>query len=408
MEKHTLYELLEYTKRVVALNFPETIWVSCEISQIKDSRGNLYLDLIEKDEQTGEMKAQINAAIWYKNHLFIKRKLGELAPSILEAGRKVLLRVRVDFNEVYGLKLLVEDVDPSFTIGVMEMERQKTVEKLKKELLLDKNGDSFLPMVVQHIAVISSETAAGYKDFEQQLLNNDYGYAIKHDLYHVAVQGRKMEHEIVDAFRQIDASEQSYDLVVLIRGGGSKLDLSGFDNYNICTAIAHCEVPVWTGIGHDVDDTIADLVAHTSYKTPTAVAAAIVDKNLSYEMSLGELFQRIRSRADMMIADNTRSLDRMKEYISNKGRAILDMEGQKVQEMLERVVRGVHHGLKQKESELIYIDKYLSSLDPEHILGKGFAYIRKASKGDVSVGDEIEIITKEQIISAQVNNIKNQ
>ena len=190
---YSLYELNEYIRRVVALNFPEPIWVHCEIAQIKEVRGNVYLDLIQHDEGSDEIKAQISANIWYKSYLFLKNKLGALLPSLLSQGTNVSLKVQVEFSEKYGMKLIIEDIDPAYTIGQMEMKRQKILQQLTDEGLLHLNKLTDLPRVIQKIAVISSPNAAGYIDFINHLQGNSYGYKYAVQLFETALQGLNTE-----------------------------------------------------------------------------------------------------------------------------------------------------------------------------------------------------------------------
>jgi exodeoxyribonuclease VII large subunit len=207
---HSLYELNEYIKRVVSLNFNETLWISCEISQANSSRGHYYLELDQKNEDSNEIIAQMSAVIWVKNFLFIKRKLGDVADLILVNGSQVLLKVKLDFNERYGLKLIIEDIDASYTIGQMEIARQKTLERLKKENLIHLNSQNDIPQVIQRIAVISSKTAAGYQDFIQHLTNNSYGYQYKTTLFQTAMQGINTEKELLQSMNQILENKEHF------------------------------------------------------------------------------------------------------------------------------------------------------------------------------------------------------
>ena len=265
MEAYSLFEVNQYIKRVLALNFEEPIWVECEINQVSNSRGNLYLDLIEKSEDNDQIVAKSAATLWYRQFLFIKKKLDKLTDSILSEGVKVKLKVNIEFSERYGMSLNIIDIDPAFTFGQFELNRQKVIEQLRSKGLLDRNGQHKLPTVIKRVAVISSETAAGYQDFVNQILENAYDYHFDIDLFPAAMQGQKTEREVVDALRS--AQEGNYDIIAIIRGGGSKLDLAAFDNYNIAFEIANCDIPVFTGIGHDIDQTVCDIVSNQFERT---------------------------------------------------------------------------------------------------------------------------------------------
>ena len=199
MSSYTLFELNEYIKRVIALNFQEPVWIECEISQVKESRGNFYLDFVQKKEDSDEVVAQSSGYLWYKSALFLKKKLGDLFAALLKDGTAVKIKVYIEFHERYGLKLNIEDIDPSFTIGQLEMLRQKIIQRLKEEGKLNSNKLIPIPSVVQKIAVISSETAAGYIDFVQQIQHNIYGYQFTHTLFSAALQGSNTEKKVTAA-----------------------------------------------------------------------------------------------------------------------------------------------------------------------------------------------------------------
>jgi len=280
LESYSLYEVNEYIKRVIALNFEEAVWIECEINQINEKRGNYYLQLIDKEENKDEIKAQASAAIWYRNALFIKKKLGKLFGSILQAGVRVKLKCNIGFSERYGMSFVIEDIDVNYTMGQMELQRQQVIERLKSEKLLNLNHAKALPSVLQRIAVVSSEKAAGFADFMEQLNNNKYDYAYEIALFDSAMQGKNMEKEITESIRDINDTYKEYDVVVVIRGGGSKLDLSGFDNFNIAAHIAKCKLPVITGIGHEIDQTVSDLTANLSLKTQKSPQSLIMIRPL--------------------------------------------------------------------------------------------------------------------------------
>jgi exodeoxyribonuclease VII large subunit len=374
---YSLYELNEYIKRVIALNFTEPIWVNCEISQIKEVRGNVYLDLIAHDEATGEITAQIQASIWYKSYLFIKNKLGDLLPAVLSQGSQVLLKVSVDFNERYGLKLVIEDVDPSFTIGHMEMNRQKIIQKLTDDLLIDRNKDTKLPTVIKRLAIISGESAAGYKDFVKHLAENAYGYTYKMDLYEVALQGVNTERNVMWAFSIIMEKVNDYDCVLIIRGGGSKLDLAAFDHYNIGARIGKCPIPVITGIGHDIDSTVADICAYESCKTPTAVADYLIQYNLSFEQKIVDAEYWIGQTARQLVRHAELELNQTIQLLHILPADILRDYHRDLDDVLEHIVDSIHDKITRAKENLGWTDKQMALLDPSMVLKRGYAIIRQ-------------------------------
>ena len=374
MESYSLYEVNEYIKRVIALNFEDAFWIECEINQINENRGNYYLELIEKSEKSGNIIAKASAAIWYKSALFIKKKLGKLFDSVLQSGVEVRLKVNVNFNERYGLSFVIEDVDVNYTMGQMELQRQKVIERLTTENLMTLNHSKVLPSVLQRIAVISSETAAGFADFVQQLQSNGYGYDFQLGIYDSAVQGQKMEAQITSSIREINNEAHLYDCVVIIRGGGSKLDLSGFDNYNIAAHIAKCKIPVITGIGHEIDQTVSDLTSYLSLKTPTAVASYLIDNNAQYEARIIEIGRAINAEIMHRFEKDNQWLNSFRDQLNYliRDRFSSEMINLKSAENLLR--NSTHRVIERQSDKLSGIEALLKVVDPEHILKRGFSY----------------------------------
>ena len=375
MESYSLYEVNEYIKRVIALNFDDAVWIECEINQINEKRGNYYLQLIEKEEEKDVIKAQASAAIWYRNASFIKKKLGKLFNSILQGGVKVKLKCSITFSERYGMNYVIEDVDVNYTIGQMEIQRQKVIERLKEERLLNLNHEKNLPSVLQRIAVVSSETAAGFADFMEELNQNNYDYAFEIALFDSAMQGQNMESEITNSIREINESYKEYDCVVVIRGGGSKLDLSGFDNFNIAAHIAKCKLPVITGIGHEIDQTVSDLTANLSLKTPTAVAGYLIEQNLHYETTIIELAQRINGHIQHTFDQDSMMLDSFQErlYYSIKDR--FSSEHISLQSIERMTQSAIQQKFQIHKSKLDAVKGILKAVSPDNILKRGFSYV---------------------------------
>jgi exodeoxyribonuclease VII large subunit len=289
LESATLYELNHFIRRALKLNLPDPLWVSCEIAQINLARGHYYLDLVQKHENDGDIVAQAQAALWQGKYRSLRARHGATLDELLREGLQLRMLVGVEYHERYGLKLIIEDLDPAYTLGQLALQRRRTVERLRRENLLDKNRELSLPPVLQRVAVLTSERAAGYQDFLRQLHDNAYGYRFHTQLYEAAMQGRQAVEEICEQLRCIDRDRDGFDCAIIIRGGGARLDLSAFDHYDLCRALAHCALPVITGIGHETDQTVVDLAAHTALKTPTAAANFLVERNLRFESALHEL-----------------------------------------------------------------------------------------------------------------------
>lgn len=376
-QSYSLYELNEYIRRVISLNFTEPIWVNCEISQVKEVRGNVYLDLVYHDESSGEITAQIPATIWYKSYLFLKNKLGELLPSILKEGIHVLLKVQVEFSERYGLKLNIEDIDPAFTIGQMELNRQKILQKLNNEGWIDKNKQLPLPTVIQKIAVISSENAAGFIDFTKHLFNNTYAYQFHVELFSAAMQGMNTEREVVNALKNIEESKTQFDVIIIIRGGGSKLDLSWFDNFNIGVAIAKSTYPVITGIGHEIDQTVADTVAQISLKTPTAVADYIIRHNENFEEQILWLTQTIQQISQRIVKQEEILLNKTIQVLALLPREIVNKHLLHLEQTLQQCFSSSAIYIKRQKDRLAFHDQQINLMNPTNVLKKGYAIVRQ-------------------------------
>jgi len=350
----TLFELNQFIRRIVALNAPESIWITAEISQANLNKGHYYIDLVQKSESTEEIIAQSYAVLWSKTYARIAGTKTSDLRHILKQGLKVKLRVRVDFHEKYGLKLVIDDIDEHFTYGNLALQRAKTIKRLQSEQLIDKNKSIPLPWILKKIAVLSSKTAAGLKDFMTHLEDNEYGYAFDIQLFPIAVQGVNTEKTFLTELAKVDWKQ--FDAVCVIRGGGSKLDLAAFDSYAICSAIAKCAIPVITGIGHEIDETIADMVSNRSLKTPTAVASFIINRNLEVE-----------SRQSHEVA-----LAQFRSELLGISRHRLESAQQALEHMQQSLVIYSQNKIQQANIKLKQLAQTLSFLSIENTLKRGF------------------------------------
>ena len=380
MHAYSLLELNNYIKRVIALNFEDAIWIECEISGISHVRGQTYLDLVQNDEDTQDVVAQSSAAIWYKANLFIKNKLKDLYSSILSQGIKIKCKVEVTFHERYGMKLSLIDIDPAYTMGNLDIERQKIIDKLTEKGLLGTNKHVTLCATIRQIAVISSSTAAGYIDFINQLRTNQYGYKYEVTLYQSAMQGVNTETDVCDALFKIQNGNTQYDCICIIRGGGSKLDLSFFDSYKIAEAIATCNIPVITGIGHEIDLSVADIVSHTQLKTPTAVSNFIIDRTLYFESECLSVFAKVLQESLRKIKDKSQYLNILSQtlnYATQK--KLLNTE-----KRLQLIESNVHNlattRINTKLLNLDNIQSLLATYTHDNVLKRGYTLIRQSGK----------------------------
>lgn len=296
-----LSDLQEEIREAIQNSFEVPRWISCEIMDITQNySGHCYLDLIEKDEKSDKILARARATIWASSYRMIKPYFETSTGYELASGIRILVLARVEFHPVYGLSLNIHDIDPTYTLGDVERKKREIIQQLEKEGVLGMNKEIPLLLVPQKIAVISSKTAAGYEDFMDQLQGNPYRYLFYTHLFPAVMQGENAEQSIIASLEKIYEYESHFDVVAIIRGGGSKSDLACFDSYDLAYHVSQFPLPVITGIGHEQDDTITDLVAHTRLKTPTAAAGFFIDKLAAFEGRLNE-FQDVLINATISI-----------------------------------------------------------------------------------------------------------
>ncbi|WP_430809830.1 MULTISPECIES: exodeoxyribonuclease VII large subunit [unclassified Carboxylicivirga] len=332
-EHLSLYQLNCQIKEQLKDAFPYTYWVVAEISEIRTVRsGHCYIELIEKDETSDQVKAKARATIWAYTFRLLKPYFETTTRQTLSAGLKVLLKVSVEFQEIYGYSLNVKDIDPTYTLGDIARRKMEVIRQLEQDGVLSMNKETELAEVPQKLAIISSPTAAGYEDFIKQLDQNSEGFKIYHKLFPAIMQGNEAEASIIEALDKVYEYEHLFDAVVIIRGGGSTADLICFDSYLIALNIAQFPLPVLTGIGHERDESVADMVAHTRLKTPTAVAEFVIERISHFNDYLHDL-------KDQFVAET-------RELLSHEGHR-LEMAAQNFQPAVKAV-------LKQKQQ--LHID----------------------------------------------------
>lgn len=310
-EQHpmTLLELNGLVRQTIEMAMPDEYWVEAELSELRESRGHCYMELVQKDAQSNTPIARASAKCWQSTWTMVRSYFERSTGQSLRTGMKVLVRVYPQFHEAYGFSWIVSDIDPTFTLGDMARKRQEIIRTLKEEGVFDLNRELPMPIFAQRIAVISSETAAGYGDFCQQLSNNDYGFHFVAELFPAVMQGERVEESVIAALDCINERADMFDCVVIIRGGGATSDMSGFDTLMLAENVANFPLPVITGIGHDRDECILDMVAHTRVKTPTAAAAFIIGNLLGVSTTIDELHKRITIALERIVRNNRHRLD---------------------------------------------------------------------------------------------------
>jgi len=403
-----LEDLLRQVKEGIEDAFPDRYWVKAEITSWSPrANGHCYLTLSQT--RSGKPVAESRAMIWKWRYPQLRAFFEQAAGQPLQAGITVLVRVQVSFSELYGISLFIEDIDPAFTLGEKALERKRCIEKLTAGGYLDLQKELALPEIPRRLAVITSGTAAGYGDFRRHLLENPEGYAFRLDLCEALMQGEQAPASIIAALEE--ASGNPYDAILILRGGGSELDLSCFDDYSLAVAIATCEVPVVTAIGHDRDVHIADLVANTSVKTPTALADLFLDAFRAQDGRLDRLQQRVRGGGERLAGRVEMALKTAQGRISrglllkHAGLATLRDKA------LHRLQFAASARIGQEVSALALKEALIKSSDPRNILSLGYVLVtgrdNKVLKSvdRVEVGDRIGVRFSDGSLTAKVDQV---
>lgn len=308
MQALSLFELNARVHAVMELNMPEAYWVTAELSEMRTaSNGHCYLEFVQKDPHSGALLAKARGIIWRTNYRLLTDSFFRATGRRLGVGINVMVEVTVTFHELYGYSLNVINIDPTYTLGDLAQRRKAILQMLEDDGVMDLNKELSLPRVIRRVAVISSATAAGYGDFCKQLQQSGLSFEVK--LFPAVMQGERVEGSVIAALDAIAAEEDRWDVVAIIRGGGAATDLNGFDSYLLASNVAQFPLPVLTGIGHERDDTILDAVAHTRLKTPTAVAAFLIESRESESQHLQELRARMGQLAQVRLQQERQMLD---------------------------------------------------------------------------------------------------
>ena len=392
MEKEhiDLLELQNRLKQGIECLFSSRLWIRAEISAVKArSGGHCYMELSQSDDKG--LTAKVNAIVWSSRYRFIAPYFESVTGTSLKEGMTVLVEVQVNYSQLYGLSLIINDIDPEFSLGVKELERQKTIERLHKEGLMDLQKDIDLPLLPYRIAVISAEDAAGYRDFMRHLHENPYGFTFATDLYPALMQGADCPQSIIHALDSINEAAEIYDVVLILRGGGAKLDLACYDDYDLAAVIAQYPLPVLTAIGHDQDYHVCDMVAHEYLKTPTALADFILEMYEDEDARLSFFSVRMKLAFASRVAA-------MEALLSN---------------LHSRVRNGVSMKVALCESSLELLRSRIESADPRKILERGYALAVDADGlvlkgvGDRVKGDRVSVVFADGTLDCVVENVEN-
>lgn len=413
----TLYELNSLVKEAIETTMPNEYWVEAELSECRESRGHCYMELIEKDQSNNTPIAKASAKcwrnIWTVIHPYFERTTGQT----IRAGMKVMLQVYPQFHEQYGFSWIVTDINPEFTLGDMARKRQEIIRQLKAEGVFDLQKELVIPMFAQRIAVISSATAAGYGDFCNQLADNNYGLKFNTVLFPAIMQGEHVESSVVSALNEINERANDFDVVVIIRGGGGTADFSGFDSLVLAENVANFPLPIITGIGHDRDECVLDMVSNTRVKTPTAAAAFLVDhltdvynllietqdriaivvrKTIDNEKNrLKQLARQIPLTFSLVRTRQEAKLDNYWQYLLSAVTTDMQLKRNALAATEDMLNKATTRLLERQRNLLTQLETQLKALDPKLMLSLGYSItyrngVAVRDPKSLSAGDKIE------------------
>ena len=386
-----LLALQEQVKRHLEDHFFESVWLQAEISELKQNpSGHCYLTLVEKDPGSNALLARASAVVWASTWRMVKPYFEAQTGRTLAPGLSVLVRVQVSYSVLYGLSLVIYDIDPSFTVGELELARQRTIARLEAEGMFDMNAQLSLPLLPRRLAVISSPTAAGWRDFRRQLEGNEYGFRFRLQLFPAVMQGDAAPESIIGALDQIAAEADSFDAVLILRGGGGAMDLVCFDDYELAVNVAQFPLPVLTAIGHDHDFHVVDMVAHTHVKTPTALADWFLDRFSGEAWRLDTLVQRLHLAVRTHATAQLGALEALKIRL--------------VHAVLDRHADALH--------ALDLLERRVEAADPRRALDRGFLIaLKDGHRTDRAAafapGDRLTLLFRDGSVEAEVKRVKS-
>lgn len=350
MTQYSLSEICRIIQISIEGFAPDSYWVTAEINSLSVRSGHCYMELIEKAEN-GQITAKVRATCWANNYGYLSQVFLHETGKPLSVGMKILTQVSIRFHAVYGLSLQIEDINPAFTIGNLAIERQQNIKRLEEQGLMQRQKEIPMPTIINRIAVISSQDAAGYGDFIHQLSSNSSHFRFLLELFPAIVQGERAESSIIEQLSEISRREQEFDCVVIIRGGGASSDLGCFDSYLLASHIALCPLPVITGIGHFRDLTIADMVAAESLKTPTAVAEWLIERKQIQLNQITDLQQQL-------VLAIQRHLPKLQQRLEHE---------------VGNLTLASQHFLQRQQQALLMYDRTWQLLSPEQIYRRGYS-----------------------------------
>lgn len=394
-EALTLFDLNALVRRSLEQCLPDEYWVQAELSDVRsNTTGHCYLEFVQKDPRSNNLIAKARGTVWNNIYRLLKPYFEESTGQLFTSGIKVLVKVSVQFHELYGYSLTVQDIDPTYTLGDMARRRREILQQLEEEGVLTMNKELEMPVLPQRIAVISSATAAGYGDFCHQLQHNSRGFFFYTELFSAMMQGNQVEESVLAALDRINKRLNEFDAVVIIRGGGATSDLSGFDTYMLAAACSQFPLPIITGIGHERDDTVLDMVAHTRVKTPTAAAELLINHMEEAADRLEYLSARLRESASAFLEQEYMRLSACQTRIPSL--IVRRLSDARIRLMTVRndLMQCSTAMLSRQRHKLELLQQRLADASPEKLLARGYSITLKdgipiTDGSRVSPGDEI-------------------
>jgi exodeoxyribonuclease VII large subunit len=406
----SLYELNSIVRSRIESLSAETYWVKAELSELRVSRGHCYMEFVQKAEAGNGLVAKARGQVWANRWGLLKTYFEKTTGQALSAGMQVLVSVEPTFHELYGFSLNVIDIDPTFTLGDIARRRMEIIRQLKEEGVAEMNKELPLPRLLQRIAVISSATAAGYGDFSDQLQSNQYGLHFLTRLFPATMQGDGVEQSIISALNAIASDMDSWDIVVIIRGGGSTSDLSGFDTLALAENVAQFPLPVITGIGHERDDTVIDMVAHTRVKTPTAAAEFLIHHQAQELAAVEEFAERIASLSMLQLHREQVRQQNITAKLPTLLSLVSARENNRLSMLWQRLTSACTTRFMKEQHRIERIGDKMQSADPEHVLRLGYSITRINGKavtdaGSLNPGDIVTTtLANGEVMSQVIHN----
>lgn len=425
----SLFELNSLVREAIEEYVTDEYWVEAELASAHESGGHCYMELIQKEDGSNTPIARASARCWRSTWALLKPHFERETGQTLRGGLKVLLQVYPQFHENFGFSWIVTDIDPTYTLGDMARRRQEIIRRLKEEGVFDLNKELELPLFAQHIAVISSDSAAGYGDFCKQLSENKQGFKFAVELFSAVMQGEQVEQTVITALNEINERREDFDCVVIIRGGGSTSDLSGFDTLALAENVANFPLAVITGIGHDRDESVLDMVSHTRVKTPTAAAAFLIEHLQDvYSLIVEAEEDVIRCVTDRLQKERLR-IDRLIELLPKQLAAFLTAQHARLGRLIELLPRQtaacltgqrgnldllaatmrsvLERRMLQENHRMELLEHRVDAVNPEKLLQRGYSITRSngrvvRSPEQLKAGDEIETTMEKGTIKSVV------